>query len=61
MLRSFLSDTNAVTCIEYGLIAAVIALVFTGVLVGAGKFGFGCVDLRCKLNVTFSEAGSALK
>jgi pilus assembly protein Flp/PilA len=50
MLRKFLKDESGATAIEYGLIAAGIALAIIGVLQGTGT----------KLKTTFSAISSAL-
>jgi pilus assembly protein Flp/PilA len=47
----FLKDDNAATAIEYGLIAAGIAVAIITVVKGVGT----------KLNTTFSSVSSALK
>jgi pilus assembly protein Flp/PilA len=46
----FLKDENAVTAIEYGLIAAGVALVIITAIKGVGT----------KLNTTFTSVGNAL-
>jgi pilus assembly protein Flp/PilA len=49
--RAFLKDESAATAIEYGLIAAGIAVAIITVLKGVGT----------KLNTTFTSISSALK
>jgi pilus assembly protein Flp/PilA len=51
LIIRFLKDENAATAIEYGLIAAGIALAVIPVLTGLGT----------KLKTTFSSISSALK
>jgi pilus assembly protein Flp/PilA len=50
-LRAFLKDESAATAIEYGLIAAGIAVAIITVTKGLGS----------KLNTTFTSVSSALK
>jgi pilus assembly protein Flp/PilA len=50
-LRAFLKDESAATAIEYGLIAAGIAIAIISVIKGLG----------IKLNTTFTSVSSALK
>jgi pilus assembly protein Flp/PilA len=50
-LRAFLKDDSAATAIEYGLIAAGIAVAIIAVTKGLGT----------KLNTTFTSVSSALK
>ena len=50
-LRAFLEDESAATAIEYGLIAAGIAIAIISVIKGLG----------IKLNTTFTSVSSALK
>jgi pilus assembly protein Flp/PilA len=51
LLKSFFEDESAATAIEYGLIAAGIAVAIITVLKGVGS----------KLNTTFSSVSTALK
>ena len=50
-LKAFLKDESAATAIEYGLIAAGIAIAIISVIKGLG----------IKLNTTFTSVSSALK
>ena len=49
-LKSFVSDESGVTAMEYGMIAALIAVVILGVLQGLGT----------QLNMTFFKISSAI-
>jgi pilus assembly protein Flp/PilA len=51
LMSAFLKDETAATAIEYGLIAAGIAVAIIAVVQGLGT----------KLNTTFSSVSSALK
>ena len=51
LIRKFLADESGATAIEYGLIAAGIALAIIAVVNGLGT----------KLNTTFTSVSSALK
>jgi pilus assembly protein Flp/PilA len=50
-LRAFLSDTSGATAIEYGLIAALIAVVIIGAVTAVGT----------GLQATFSTVSNSLK